>query len=137
MNGTVIFGVIALFFILSGLMNFINGLHDEVDTRSSYPTNKKSTSEDYYAINVVGEKTLLLSDLSESKKINVWNTSALKIEMMDFFPDFLAMSELVEERVIDDGDFKQKLLKKIETTEEKYIGGVITGQSAKATLSSF
>jgi len=137
MNGTVIFGAIALFFILSGLMNFINGLHDEVDTRSSYSTNKKSISEDYYGTDVVGEKTLLLSGLSESKKIDVWNTSTLKVEMMGLFPDFSRMSELVEERVVDDGNFKKKLLKKIETTEEKYIGGVMTGQSAKATLSSF
>ncbi|NEW60364.1 hypothetical protein GSY74_03640 [Sulfurovum sp. bin170] len=39
-----------------------------------------------------------------------------------------------EERVIDDGNFKKKLLKKIETIEEKYIGGVVTGQSAKAAV---
>jgi hypothetical protein len=39
--------------------------------------------------------------------------------------------------MIDDSDFKKKLLDKIDSTEEKYIGGILTGQRAKATLSSY
>jgi len=136
MNGTVIFGVIALFFILSGLMNFVNDLHDDVDIKSNY-SSQETKAENYYDINVVGEQTIVLSGLSKSKKREVWNKSILKIEMMDFFPNFSLMSEFVEERMIDDSDFKKKLLEKIESTEEKYISGVVTGQRAKVALSSY
>jgi len=137
MNGTVIFGVIALFFILSGLIDFVNDLHDDVDIRSNYSTGKKLNNEEYYDVDVVGETTLVLDSLSESKKKIVWNSSSLKIEMMNFFPNFSLMSELVEGRVIDGGEFKKILLKKLETTEEKYIGGVISGERAKSALNSF
>lgn len=137
MNGTVIFGAIALFFILSALMGFVNDLHDDVESKSNYGHSQEVKSENYYDVNVVGEQTLVLSELSDLEKKRIWDASTLKIEMMDSFPDFSLMSELVKERIIDNSDFKKNLLKKIETTEEEYIGGVTTGQSVKATLSSF
>ena len=136
MNGTMIFGGIILFFILSGLMNFVNDLHDDVDSKSNY-SSQKTNAENYYDINVVGEQTIVLSGLSKSKKREVWNRSTLKTEMMDFFPNFSLMSEFVEERMIDDSDFKKKLLEKIDSTEEKYISGVVTGERAKVALSSY
>jgi len=136
MNGTMIFGGIILFFILSGLMNFVNDLHDDVDSKSNY-SSQETNAENYYDINVVGEQTIVLSGLSKSKKREVWNRSTLKTEMMDFFPNFSLMSEFVEERMIDDSDFKKKLLEKIESTEEKYISGVVTGERAKVALSSY
>ena len=136
MNGTMIFGGIILFFILSGLMNFVNDLHDDVDSKSNY-SSQESNAEKYYDINVVCEQTIVLSGLSKSKKREVWNKSTLKTEMMDFFPNFSLMSEFVEERMIDDSDFKKKLLEKIDSTEEKYISGVVTGERAKAALSSY
>ena len=136
MNGTMIFGGIILFFILSGLVNFVNDLHDDVDSKSNY-SSQETNAENYYDINVVGEQTIVLSGLSKSKKREVWNRSTLKTEMMDFFPNFSLMSEFVEERMIDDSDFKKKLLEKIESTEEKYISGVVTGERAKVALSSY
>jgi len=137
MNGTVIFGIIALFFILSGLVSFINDLQDEVDHPKSYDRSTEIKNEDYYNINVVGDQTILLSGLSESKKRELWNSSNLKNEMMSFFPDFSLMHEFVAERIIDDSNFKKKLLDKIDSTEEEYIGGTLTGQRAKAALSSY
>jgi len=138
MNGTVIFGIIALFFILSGLTNFISDLQDEVDQPSTYSSkNIQSKDENYYSENVVGEKTILLNGLQESKKKELWANSSLRTEMMEFFPDFSLMHEFVEERMVDDSSFKKKLLEKIDVTEEQYISGVLSGQRAKATLSTY
>jgi hypothetical protein len=137
MNGTVIFGIIAIFFIVSGLVNFINDLQSEVDQPKSYTKSIQLQNEDYYNTNVVGDETIVLTGLSESQKRELWNSSNLKREMMDFFPNFSLMSEFLEDRMIDDSSFKKKLLEKIETTEEAYIGGVLTGERAKATLSSY
>ena len=136
MNGTVIFGAIALFFIVSGLINFIGDLEDDVNVKSHY-NSRESKNENYYGVDIVGEQTILLNGLSNSKKGEIWNTSPLKTEMMNLFPDFSLMHEFVENRMIDESDFKKNLLDKIDRTEEEYIGGVLTGQRAKATLSSY
>jgi hypothetical protein len=137
MNGTAIFGTIVLFFIISGLVNFINDIQDEVDHPKSYERIEQLNDEDYYDTNVIGEETILLSGLSLSKKRKLWNESNLKIEMMSFFPDFSLMHEFVEDRIVDDSDFKKKLLEKIDSTEEEYISGTLTGQRAKSALSSY
>ena len=137
MNGTIIFGGIILFFIISGLINFVNVLHDEVDKPKNYQHREENKNEFYSDVNVIGEQTIRLSGLSESKKKLVWNDSALKSEMLEFFPNFTGMKEFVLDRVVDDGDFKEKLLVKIDKVEEQYIGGAMTGQSVKSTLSSF
>ena len=138
MNKTIILGGIILFFIVSGLINFIGDLQDEVDQPSSY--NKKTRqldNEKYYDTNIVGEQIVLLSGLSELKKREIWNASLLKTEMMELFPKFSLMHDVVEERMIDDSDFKKNLLKKIVSTEEDYIGGSITGDRAKNLISSY
>jgi hypothetical protein len=138
MNGTVIFGAIALFFIVTGLTNFISDLQEEVDVPSKY--NQKTIQlrdENYYSENIIGEKIISLNGLSESKKRELWHSSPLKKEMMTFFPDFSLMHEFVEDRMVDDSSFKKNLLDKIDSIEEEYIGGMITGQRAKATLSAY
>jgi hypothetical protein len=137
MNGTVIFGAIAMFFIISGLVSFVNDLHEDVDSHGNYHESKELNSENYYSYNVIGERTLDLMELSETDKLKVWNGSSLKIEMMELFPDFSLMGELIDDSMIENNGFKERLLRNIERTEEKYIGGVLTGQSAKAALSSF
>lgn len=138
MNGTVVFVGVALFFIISGLINFINGLEDEVDQPSRYSkTTTSSYNEKYYGTNVVGEETLLLDGVSITQKRVIWNTSTLKNEMMEFFPNFSLMHEFIEDRMIDDSSFKKKLLDKIESAEEGYVGGTLTGEKAKAFISSY
>ena len=57
--------------------------------------------------------------------------------MLNFFPRFSEMRYFVENHIEDDGNFKEKLLEHIDSVELTYIGGSMTGQSAKATLSKF
>lgn len=139
MNGTVIFGGVILFFIISGLVTFINELHDDVDT--SYSSKKMShAKEEYsqlYTVNMYGEMTLVLTGLSERKKIKIWKESLLLEEMLKLFPNFTDMKRVVENRLVDDGSFKDKLLEKIMNIEDRYIGGLETGESARASLSQF
>ena len=138
MNKTVVLGGIILFFIVSGLINFIDKLQEEVDNPSKYSENTTQLdNEKYYDANVVGEQIVLLNGLPISKKREVWNTSLLKREMMELFPKFSLMHDMIEERMIDESDFKEGLLHTIESTEEAYIGGSITGERAKALISSY
>jgi len=138
MNKTVVLGGIIVFFIVSSLINFIGKLQEEVDKPSTYSKQTAQVdNEQYYETNVVGEQIVLLSGLSISKKKEVWNASLLKAEMIEVFPKFSLMHDIVEERMIDDSDFKEDLLHTIESTEEAYIGGSITGERAKALISSY
>lgn len=138
MNKTLIVAAIALFFIIYALINFVNVLHDDIDVKHGFQrTDTSSKQNSSYSVNSTGDEILLLNNFSESQKKNIWMNSSLKTEMLDFFPDFTSMKVLVEERVIDDGIFKSKLLEHLSNTEIQYIGGVMDGQSAKAALSGF
>ena len=138
MNGTVIFGGVILFFIISGLITFVNELHDDVDT--AYMGQKNHTKEEYkkfYDVNMYGEMTVVLTAVPKLKKREVWRKSLLFNEVLELFPNFTEMKSVVEKRLIDNGSFKNSLLEKIVDIEQRYIGGVETGDSAKLSLSQF
>ena len=140
MNGTVIFGGVALFFIISGLVTFVNDLHDDVDVSYGSSQSKNSRYKEdqtYQGVNMYGEITLVLTDLGKSQKRDVWKESFLNQEMLELFPNFTDMKKLVENRLVDDGLFKEELLQKIVDIEDRYIGGLETGQSARTALSKF
>ena len=110
MNGTVILIGIVLFFIISGLINFVSDLENDGKNNSVYSP-KEINDKQYYSLNIIGEQTLVLDSLSDTQKKEIWKKSPLKDEMLEFFPDFSLMSKFIEERIIDDGAFKKKLLK--------------------------
>jgi len=137
MNGTLLAVGIILILMLTGLVNFINDLHDEVDVSYGYVSTSDMKNSDYYDINVVGDTILVFTALPESKKHTIWKSSSLRQDMLGYFPNFIKIKELVSQRVVDDGNFKKDLISKIENLEIKFIGGEISGQSAKATLSTY
>lgn len=137
MNRAISLLIIVVLLMISGFMNYADYLQQKIDNSMKLSQVEKSKSEIYYDINVFGEKILLLSSLSEAEKKEIWNASVFKNEMMDFFPNFIQMSTFVNRQVIDNGLFKEALLNNIKNTEEQYIGGRITGQSAIETLSTF
>ena len=137
MNRAIPFLIIVVLLMISGFINYADSLQKEINASTQYLTRETSISEHYYDVNLIGEKTLLLSELPEIEKKEIWDDSSLKKEMMGLFPNFIKMSQFVKGRVIDNGLFKEKLLTNIKNTEEQYIGGVITGQRAKETLSRF
>ena len=138
MNGTVIVGGVIIFFIISGLITSINKLHDEVDASPKYGSSERIA--DYnklQSVNIYGEIILKFTEVKESQKRKIWNESFLNQEMLELFPNFTDMKQIVENRLVDDGLFKKELLEKLDTIEDRYIGGLETSQSAKAALSSF
>ena len=138
MNGTVIVGGVIMFFIISGLISSINKLHDDVDVSPKYSNSKQiSDYKKLESVNIYGEIILIFTEVKESQKSKIWNESFLNQEMLELFPNFTDMKQIVENRLVDDGLFKKELLKKLNTIEDRYIGGLETSQSAKAALSSF
>ena len=138
MNRTVILGGIMISLIVFWLIGFVNTLHDEVDV-SHKLSEKRVVSEEqsYMTVDIHGNEVLSLCKLSLKGKKNLWNSSSTKVEMLELFPHFIEMKTFVEERIADDGNFKELFLSHIEDIELEYIGGSLSGAKAKASLSDF
>lgn len=138
MKQTVIFFAIVIFLIISWLIGFIDDLNKDVATHiRSREDNIVITKTSNMTVNSNGEDVLLLSNMNETQKKSVWNSSEIKAETLELFPDFSEMKVFVDEHIEDDGAFKSKLLKKIEEVEFGYIGGELTMVSAKAKFMNF
>ena len=134
MNRTVILAGIMISLIVFWLIGFVNGLNEDIDV--SHKIDKKaSSSKSHMTMNSFGDEVLLLSGLSMKEKKRLWNDSNLKLEMLELFPHFMEMKAFVEEYVEDDGTFKDELLRHMENIEFEYIGGSMSGEKAKASLS--
>jgi len=136
MNKTVIFFGTVIFFIISWLVGTVNNLHDDVDV--SYGFNEKSIvagDMKNYKLDNSGNKILELSTFSLDEKKRLWSQSSLKEEMIELFPDFSEIKYFIENRIEDDGSFKNELLVHVEHVQENYIGGGVTGTKAKIMLS--
>ena len=138
MNRTVILGGIMISLIVFWLIGFVNTLHDDVEVSHGYNEKALATEKTMHTtINIYGDEVLLLNKLSLEEKKRLWNTSDLKIEMLELFPHFIKMKNFVETYVEDDGIFRKKLLSNIEYVEFEYVGGSFSEEKAKRFLSNF
>ncbi|SFV58585.1 hypothetical protein MNB_SV-14-1060 [hydrothermal vent metagenome] len=138
MNKTMIFAGVVIFLIVSWLTGFVNELNDEVDV--SYGFNEKAIvtgDNSNYIVDVNGKEVLQLDKLSMQEKKNLWNSSLLKKDMLELFPNFLEMQNFIDNHIEDDGLFKKELLEHLKSVEEEYIGGIISEEQAKARLLEF
>jgi len=137
MSKTVIFFGIVVFFIISWLIGFVDNLEDDVDV--SYGFNEKSIvvgDIKDYKLDSSGNEILELSTFSLDEKKRLWSESSLKEEMIELFPDFSEIKYFIENRIEDDGSFKNELLAHVEDVQENYLGGGVTGRKAKIMLSN-
>ena len=138
MNGTMVFAGVVIFVIISWLVGFINTLHDDVDVNYGFQEKAMiSGDKSNYTVDAQGNEVLKLDTLSYQEKKNLWKHSLLKEDMLELFPRFSEIKYFIENHIEDDGAFKEALLEHVEGVELKYIGGTLTGESAKSTLSNF
>ena len=138
MNKTLIIASIILFFLISGLISFINDLNSEVDVKHGFErTDNSHKSATDYGMNEYGEEVLLLDKFKEKEKKLVWEKSIFHEEMLSFFPQFEEMRQLVHERVKESGTFKERLIERINSVENEYIAGQLDAKSAKKALAHF
>lgn len=138
MNRIFIVSLVVIFLLISSLSSCIKDLYyASVEVKKNLIAPKVYSDINYTDIDNFGNKILLLSEVQESKKREVWENSALKEEMLNFFPNYTAMYTFIELRILDTGKFKETLLAQIINAEEHYIAGKITAQHAKAMLSEF
>ena len=136
MNGTMIFAGVVIFVIVSWLTGFINELNDDVDVRHGFHEKAVITGDkSNYRVDENGKEILQLQTFSMQEKKDLWNNSVLKADMLALFPDFSEMEYFINNQIEDDGLFKQELLEHVKHVEDEYIGGALSEERAKASLS--
>ena len=138
MNGTMVVAGVVIFIIVSWLTGFVNDLNEDVDV--SYGFHEKALvtgDKSHYTVDTNGREVLQLHTLSMQEKKNLWNHSLLKEDMLALFPNFSEMEYFITNQVEDDGLFKKKLLNHLNSVQEAYIGGRLSDEQAKSTLSHF
>jgi hypothetical protein len=138
MNKTMIFAGVVIFSIISWLTSFVNTLHEDVDVNYGFEEKVVLLGDKTKTlINNQGNEVLFLNGLLLQEKKTLWSASIFKEDMLKLFPRFSEMRYFVKNHIEDDGEFKEQLLEHIDAVEITYIGGSMTGQSAKTALSKF
>jgi hypothetical protein len=116
--------VIAIYAFLEydSLSSKINEFKLLVENNSSY-------SSDNYI-----EQRLNLNIICDINKVSQWNDSALKNEVLSSFPNLQIMSKIINEKMIDSSDFKERLISHIEYLHGEYILENITMEEYKEKI---
>jgi hypothetical protein len=116
------------------IMIWIDIEYDTSNTTSNYIKMAETNYGTHYALDVVGNSILTLSDLPESEKTTIWKASPLKDEILYFFPNIQIMKEIFNDRVEDNGKFKTSFLNYMEATHDEYVGGNINKEEFKESI---
>ena len=73
----------------------------------SYATSK------YNALDVVGNDILIFDKISDEDKLAIWLNSPLNKEMLSYSPNMQIMEDFFNDRVEDNGKFKNSFINKL------------------------
>ena len=96
---------------------------------------KEKPYAQYYTRDATDNVVLDLSNTSLEKSKEVWQHSSVKDQILQLFPNFDLMKDMVRMRV-SDCPFKTYLLKMMDTVESAYFSGRINSFKAKRLLES-
>jgi hypothetical protein len=119
-------GALFAFFVF----NFVSDV-ERADPNTLISKDEKKAKEfaKYYKEDATGEQILDFRGASLAKAKEVWRESPIRQEILDNFPQFEIMKEMIDQRIVE-SDFRRYLLKKLDEVESEYFSGTI--DSAKA-----
>jgi len=130
-----------MFFIAIGLgflyfvTHFVGDIQAEDDEYANNDYKQEHKYDAYKKVDSVGQDILDVTGANESTQLGAWNSSLLKDEFLDLFPDFTEMKNFIKDRLR--GKILQaKLMKKVTGIEDKFFSGGITAEDAKRELST-
>lgn len=103
-------------------------------SNSKYIQTSDADYSAYYYIDIVDNQILDLKKVPQEMKMDVWKSSPIQQEVLDYFPDMKAMHEVYNDRIEDDSAFKEKLLHKIEALQHAYIAGELNEKKFKESF---
>jgi hypothetical protein len=126
-------------FIMIGLgflyfvTTFVGDIQAEDEKYQNNASQEEAKYSQYDTVDSVGDTILDLTGVDAKTQFVAWGKSAIKDDFLALFPDFSYMKTFVNERVRGE-ILKPKLLKTIESVEEKYFSGGINIEQAKREL---
>lgn len=129
-------GILILIGIVIVAVYLVLGFLDKMDTNDDLSTvEQKIQKEDmtYYRTDAIGQTVLYFSDEPYQKKFAIWKRSPLHKEFFALFPNFMAMKDLISDRILDP-DFRSKMVTKVDDVETAYFSGEIQDLKAKELL---
>ena len=130
-----------IFFIAIGLgflyfvTNFVGDIQAEDDAYANNDYKQEHKYDAYKKVDSVGQDILDVTGADASTQLGAWNSSLLKDEFLDLFPDFTEMKNFINDR-IRGKILRDKLNKKVTEIEDKFFSGGITAEDAKRELST-
>ena len=91
-------------------------------------TNTSYTTDNYIL------QGLNLNSICDIRKVSQWNNSPIKVEVLSSFPNLQIMSKTINERIIDNSGFKDRLIAHIEYLHGEYILENITMEEYKEKI---
>jgi len=123
-------GALFAFFVF----NFVSDVEkDDPNTMISKDERKAKEFAKYYKKDVTGEQVLDFRGASLAKAKEVWRESPIRQEILDNFPQFEIMKEMIDQRIVDSA-FRRYLLKKLDEVESAYFSGSIDSSKASKIL---
>jgi DNA-binding ferritin-like protein len=127
-----LFGVGALFAYF--VFNFVSDVEkDDPNTVISKDERKAKEFAKYYKTDAVGEWILDFRGAPLSKAKEVWSESPIRSEILENFPQFELMREIIDQKIVE-SEFRSYLLKKLDDVETEYFSGAIDSTKARKIL---
>jgi len=117
------------------VFNFVSDVEEE-DPRAFAGLHSEQGLERYYSEDAAGDRVLDLNGIGLEKARKVWVQSPVRQELIESFPQFETMRDLIHQQ-IKGGAFRDRLLKVLDEVESDYLSGTIDSVEAKKRLSSF
>ena len=122
-------GVGFLYFIT----NFIGDIQSEDDKYANNDYKQAHKYDKYKTVDSIGQEILDVTGAGAKIQLGAWNSSFLKDEFLDLFPDFTEMKNFIKDR-LRGKILQDKLTKKVAEIEDKFFSGGITAEDAKREL---
>ncbi|SFZ97320.1 hypothetical protein MNB_SV-5-249 [hydrothermal vent metagenome] len=115
--------------------NFVGDIQAEDDAYKNSGYQQEHIYDKYQTTDSVGQDILDVTGADVKTQLGAWNSSLLKDEFLDLFPDFTEMKNFINDR-IRGKILQDKLTKKVTEIEDKFFSGGITAEDAKRGLST-
>ncbi len=96
----------------------------------SYSTRK------YNALDIVGNDILIFDKITDKEKLAIWLNSPLSKEMLTYSPNIQIMEDFFNDRVEDNGRFKNSFINYMREAHDEYVGTLITKEEFDEKIST-
>ncbi len=127
----IVLGIGFLYFVTT----FVGDIQEEDEQYQNSEYNEARKYDKYKTVDSIGQSILDLTGADAKTQVAAWNSSQLKEEFLELFPDFSEMKLFVGDRVRGKV-LQDKLTSTVNQVEDKFFSGAMTAEEAKRTLGS-